>query len=63
MSQPTSTNLKLRPETRQRLEAFALRTHRTLTASADMLLNEALDAVDEAIAADTAEGKVRRAES
>lgn len=52
MDLPTSTNLKLDPEVRRRLAEFASRTHRTLTASANMLLTEALDAVDEADARD-----------
>jgi hypothetical protein len=45
-------NLFLDPEVDRRLEEFAARTHRTLTASANMLLTEALDAVDEANATD-----------
>lgn len=58
MNQPTSTNLKLDPEVRRRLAEFAARTHRTLTASANMLLTEALDAVDEANATDRAPEEV-----
>lgn len=52
--QTTSTNLRLNPEVRRRLAEFAQRTHRTLTASMNMLLTEALDAVDEANATDQA---------
>lgn len=52
MNQPTATNVRLDPEVRRRLAEFAEHTHRTITASMNMLLTEALDAVDEANAAD-----------
>lgn len=44
---PASTNLRLSPEVRGRLQDYARRTRRTLTASAEMLLTAGLDLADE----------------